>query len=201
MVVSAPVVHMSVNKDHLVPGGVPASLRRDNGSSVATRAETKASSNDSEDKPVRHSLDAGMYHHQDCDVSLVATESVGSSSEEQHLPCDPKCFCGNASASCMMREGKFTICEIRKHNHAQSCWIVAGDTVYDTTDYIDRHPAGADCILRKAGGQQDCWQDLKFHSKGGRNMWKRCKIGKVVGCPCHASNTPGSSSWWTCLFR
>ena len=75
----------------------------------------------------------------------------------------------------------FSRSEIARHNTEESAWIVAGDDIYDVTDYMDKHPAGKGPILKRTGGAVDCTQDLMFHSKRGRNMWKeQCLIGKVT---------------------
>jgi cytochrome b involved in lipid metabolism len=71
--------------------------------------------------------------------------------------------------------------EIARHNAESSAWIVAGEEIYDVTEYMHQHPAGKEPILRRAGGAIDCTQDLMFHSKRGRIMWKEhCLIGKVT---------------------
>lgn len=41
--------------------------------------------------------------------------------------------------------------EVAKHNDANSCWVVVKDHVYDVTDFLPLHPAGASIILRYAG--------------------------------------------------
>ena len=75
------------------------------------------------------------------------------------------------------------MCQVRRHNHADSAWIVAHNhVIYDVTDYLKAHPGGADCILRKAGGVQDCAVDLAFHSKRGRKAWENYRVGTVRQC-------------------
>jgi cytochrome b involved in lipid metabolism len=78
----------------------------------------------------------------------------------------------------------FTPCQIRRHNHVNSVWIVAGETVYDVTSYLKIHPGGTQCILNKAGdGLQDCTRDLQFHSDRGKKIFQKFAIGKVRPCP------------------
>jgi len=152
--------------------------------------------------------DRKIFTRKDSEVSLVSTDSA-TSDDFHHQPCDSKCLCPRISLSTMKREGKFTICEIRKHNHVESCWLVAGNDVYDATDYLQRHPAGPECILRKAGGAQDCSEDIKFHSKAGKHIWKRCRIGQVQPCTCQQGlhgdrvgvGVGVSAYWWTRLFQ
>lgn len=79
------------------------------------------------------------------------------------------------------RRSSFTLCEIRRHRTLASCWLVAKGQVYDVTTYLQRHPAGAIAIARKAGGK-DCSEDLSFHSAGAQRLWKDFRIGTVKPC-------------------
>ena len=42
--------------------------------------------------------------------------------------------------------------ELRKHTTRESCWVSLHGKVYDFTNFLDEHPAGAEAILRQAGG-------------------------------------------------
>ena len=42
--------------------------------------------------------------------------------------------------------------ELRKHTTRESCWVLLHGKVYDFTHFLDEHPAGAEAILRQAGG-------------------------------------------------
>ena len=42
--------------------------------------------------------------------------------------------------------------ELAKHASADDCWVALYGRVYDFTDFLDDHPAGADAILRYGGG-------------------------------------------------
>jgi hypothetical protein len=93
----------------------------------------------------------------------------------------------------------YTLCQVRRHNHEGSAWLVAGESIYDATTQLDRHPAGAECILRKAGGAQDCTDDLNFHSKRGQQMFKKCFVGKLRKCACNGSSGRSEiekKQWW-----
>ena len=146
-------------------------------------------------------------------VSIAETASTGSSIEHEAVVDSRFCRkCGScerhedgngcevtcqvASAlPCHAREEKlFTICQVRRHNHADSTWLVAGDRVYDATSILRGHPGGADCILRKAGGVVDCTQDLQFHSKSAIRMWKRHEIGRLRRCSC--TSQVEEKQWW-----
>jgi cytochrome b involved in lipid metabolism len=48
-------------------------------------------------------------------------------------------------------EKTYTMEEISKHNSKESCWTVIRGDVYDLTNWIDKHPGGADKILKICG--------------------------------------------------
>ena len=77
----------------------------------------------------------------------------------------------------------YTLCQVRRHNTRESAWLVAGDRIYDATNYISYHPGGERSILRYAGGVKDCTEDMNFHSKNGIKLWKKFEIGILVSCP------------------
>lgn len=41
--------------------------------------------------------------------------------------------------------------EVAKHNDRSSCWVIINSHAYDLTEYLDRHPGGAQILLRYAG--------------------------------------------------
>ena len=77
----------------------------------------------------------------------------------------------------------YTMCQLRRHNHADSAWILVGTTIYDATPYIKSHPGGIATILRKSGGAADCTEDLRFHSKRAQKEWRKFKVGTLSHCP------------------
>lgn len=101
-------------------------------------------------------------------------------------------ICG---VSTTKRSPTFTMCQVRQHNTLESAWLVAGDAIYDATEYMGQHPGGTTSILKKAGGLVDCTQDLYFHSKSGRQMWEKYKVGRLVPCP-HNNMVEGTKPWW-----
>ena len=90
----------------------------------------------------------------------------------------------------------FTLCQVRKHCTEKSVWIVAGKDVYDVTFYVDRHPGGKQCIMRKAGGARDCTDDFQFHSKVGKRMFAKYKVGTLVPCPGRHVQKEEEKPWW-----
>ncbi len=45
----------------------------------------------------------------------------------------------------------YTMEEISKHNSKENCWSVIKGKVYDLTNWINKHPGGADKILKICG--------------------------------------------------
>jgi len=89
----------------------------------------------------------------------------------------------------------YTACQVRRHNTPQSCWLVAGDTIYDATPYINTHPGGMKSILRKSGGASDVTRDLEFHSAKGKAMFQKYKIGKLRECGTHGGEDSKKPFW------
>lgn len=76
--------------------------------------------------------------------------------------------------------GRFTMCQVKRHNTADNLWLVAHGKVYDATELLDMHPGGRNSLLMEAG--KDCTTDYDFHSKAARKIWGELCIGKVVPC-------------------
>jgi cytochrome b involved in lipid metabolism len=119
-----------------------------------------------------------------------------------------------AASSSSSKTTSYTLCQVRRHNHAASAWIVAGNVIYDATPYLSGHPGGADCILRRAGGVTDCTADLYFHSRRGRKQWEKRRIGTLRPCAKDENNNNNNNNkktkecwrwcwcwrWWWCPF-
>ncbi|KJE94785.1 hypothetical protein CAOG_05367 [Capsaspora owczarzaki ATCC 30864] len=82
-------------------------------------------------------------------------------------------------------DGRYTRDQVAQHNSRESCWLVVRGVVYDVTDFLKFHPAGANAILRHAG--QDATVDFDFHDGHSQKLWKKYIIGKLV-----ASEQPSS---------
>jgi len=89
----------------------------------------------------------------------------------------------------------YTRAEIQRHNTEASAWIVAGEDIYDVTDYIEHHPGGKYSIMKKIGGVVDCTQDLMYHSKSGQKYWKQFLVGKVTRT-LSKNKLPVEKEWW-----
>lgn len=132
--------------------------------------------------PVATICDSCQYCNDACEVpnctncQSKTSNCVRSSNNQRHQRC-------------------FTMCQIRRHNSIEnSVWIVADDTVYDVTSYIQYHPGGMECILKKAGGKHNCSRDLQFHSHRGQQLFNKYAIGKVISCPGCAPATVQSNA-------
>lgn len=47
--------------------------------------------------------------------------------------------------------GVYTMAEVQANNSADSCWVAVGDVVHDVTDWVSKHPGGAQAILGICG--------------------------------------------------
>lgn len=77
----------------------------------------------------------------------------------------------------------YSMCQLRRHSTVDSAWILVGKDIYDATPYIRSHPGGTAIILKKAGGNVDCSEDMHFHSKRAQKEWRRYKVGTLCNCP------------------
>jgi cytochrome b involved in lipid metabolism len=111
-----------------------------------------------------------------CDNPKCSSCQEKSSKDLHHLPA--------ASSPHQQQQRFFTLCQVRRHNHEGSAWIVAGKAVYDVTSYLDRHPAGSACILSVAGGQQNVMHSLKRHKRYAQKKWETFRIGTLKKCDC-----------------
>jgi cytochrome b involved in lipid metabolism len=74
----------------------------------------------------------------------------------------------------------YTMEEISKHNSKESCWTVIRGDVYDLTNWINKHPGGADKILKICGKDGT---DLFIKQHGGKEkpekILSQFEIGKI----------------------
>lgn len=140
--------------------------------------------------------DISNKYHQTTTVSIISSEVSPEEEQISNSECNACNYCldtCNNVDSCISCQKKlntihkqqtrtYTMCQLRRHNHADSAWILVGDTIYDATPYIKSHPGGTETILRKSGGVYDCTEDLMFHSKRAQKEWRRHKIGTLRRC-------------------
>ena len=80
--------------------------------------------------------------------------------------------------------------EVLKHCTRESCWVYIGNVVfvlcvlfwfrYDLTNYIDKHPPGAQMILNCAKKGQDARGMFAIHSTRAKQLWESMKIGMIA---------------------
>ena len=174
-----------------------------------------SSSSASSEQVLQH---APLHHQIAGPDRIVSSKSTSNQSwdccydcfESQAEACDacPNCAdrCGNVNCqTCANKSPKtappstmflgraddekyYTSCQLRRHDHAASAWLLVGDTIYDSTEYMAKHPGGMTSILKKSGGKVDCSVDFEFHSKGARKTWRKYKVGKLCPCPSQQSH-------------
>jgi nitrate reductase (NAD(P)H) len=87
----------------------------------------------------------------------------------------------------------YTISEVKKHNNADSAWIIVHGHVYDCTRFIKDHPGGADSILINAG--TDCTEEIEaIHSDKAKKMIEEFRIGELITTGSHSSNLSPNNS-------
>lgn len=59
--------------------------------------------------------------------------------------------------------------EMEKHVDEKSCWVVLHGQVYDFTDFLEEHPAGAEAILKSVINSFRFWAQCIV-------IFKRCQI-------------------------
>jgi cytochrome b involved in lipid metabolism len=124
-----------------------------------------------------------------CPASVFSSESSSSSSSGSSSEGNGN---GNTNNNILHY---YTRYEIQHHNTEASAWIVAGDDIYDVTDYVEHHPGGKYSLMKKIGGGVDCTKDLMFHSKSGQNYWKKYLIGKITKSPSKNGHII-AKEWW-----
>lgn len=119
-----------------------------------------------------------------CCADVCDNSDCVSCKEKSNLYCLPVSSKKEESAS-PSGENKslntFTLCQVKRHNHKESAWVVANNAVYDVTSYLSRHPYGPACILSVAGGQ-DCTQGYKRHKYFARQKFEQFRIGTLKKC-------------------
>ena len=160
----------------------------------------------------------GSVGEADTAVRLTSTEAVGCDAcpycddrcnepacpacrdtNQETTTVEPTCLpCASSNKSRADDLPYYTRCQVRRHNHEGSAWLIAGDTIYDATSVLHRHPGGVDSILRRAGGAADCTRDFEFHSKSAMKRVKKLSVGKIRRCPCEVEDPSLSDKkeWW-----
>lgn len=74
----------------------------------------------------------------------------------------------------------YSLNEVQKHNSKESCWTIIKNYVYDLTEWIDKHPGGADKILSLCG-KDGTKSFVKKHSEQEKpeRILEEHKIGEL----------------------
>ncbi|XP_017247630.1 nitrate reductase [NADH] [Daucus carota subsp. sativus] len=85
----------------------------------------------------------------------------------------------------------YSMSEVRKHNSAESAWIIVHGHIYDCTRFLKDHPGGADSILINAG--TDCTEEFEaIHSNKAKKMLEDYRIGELITSG-YISDSPNNS--------
>ncbi|CAH8354704.1 unnamed protein product [Eruca vesicaria subsp. sativa] len=73
----------------------------------------------------------------------------------------------------------YSMSEVRKHNSAESAWIIVHGHIYDCTRFLKDHPGGSDSILINAG--TDCTEEFEaIHSDKAKKLLEDYRIGELI---------------------
>ncbi|CAM8942381.1 unnamed protein product [Rhodiola kirilowii] len=90
----------------------------------------------------------------------------------------------------------FPMSEVKRHNSAESAWIVVHGHIYDCTRFLHDHPGGADSILINAG--TDCTEEFEaIHSTKAKKLLEDYRIGELIttgyGSDSSTNDSPNTS--------
>lgn len=98
---------------------------------------------------------AVLFYKNRGEVTLLTGENEGieygpeaDNAGESLLPDEPSKV---ATSTPPASVGSYTIAEVATHNSAQSCWTAISGSVYDVTEWINKHPGGSKAILSLCG--------------------------------------------------
>lgn len=70
--------------------------------------------------------------------------------------------------------------ELATHNSADSCWVVYDNEVYDITDYVPKHPGGANQIIPHCGTSEE-FVEAFTNQHGSSKVSKLKSVGVLQG--------------------
>jgi cytochrome b involved in lipid metabolism len=94
----------------------------------------------------------------------------------------------------------YTWSDISKHNSAESCWLVINGSVYDTTEFLSKHPGGDMMLL--GAGRHATELFLSHHPSyvvKNSNMLNKYKIGEVEDKQIHLYDTKLQTNFYSTL--
>lgn len=85
----------------------------------------------------------------------------------------------------------FSMSDVKKHNSADSAWIIVHGHIYDCTRFLKDHPGGTDSILINAG--TDCTEEFEaIHSNKAKKLLEDYRIGELITTG-YTSDSPNNS--------
>ncbi|CBI19078.3 unnamed protein product, partial [Vitis vinifera] len=115
--------------------------------------------------------------------TLPGNQSGGWMAREKHLvqSSDANSTLKKSVSSPFMNTSSkmYSMSEVKKHNSADSTWIVVHGHVYDCTRFLKDHPGGTDSILINAG--TDCTEEFDaIHSDKAKKLLEDYRIGELM---------------------
>ncbi|EEF48413.1 nitrate reductase, putative [Ricinus communis] len=141
----------------------------------------------------RHKGEIGIvFEH----PTVPANQSGGWMAKERHLEISSEnhpILKKSVSTPFMNTSSKtVSMAEVKKHNSADSCWIIVHGHVYDCTRFLKDHPGGTDSILINAG--TDCTEEFDaIHSDKAKKMLEDYRIGELVDSTAYTTDSNASS--------
>jgi len=93
-------------------------------------------------------------------------------------------FITNKKVSTTARKScnRFSSEEVSKHDTSEDCWVIHDNFVYNVTEFLEKHPGGAELILNHGGKDiTDLFHNENFHrhSSAAHNLLRDYRIGRL----------------------
>lgn len=75
-------------------------------------------------------------------------------------------------------DNSYTMIDVQNRNSVDNCWTVVRGQVYDLTDFIVKHPGGADAVLQLCGVDGT---DKFVGQHGGSKLQESTLEGYLIG--------------------
>jgi cytochrome b involved in lipid metabolism len=128
-------------------------------------------------------------------MAVIGDEEGGMVGERVASGATAACAaCREKSATSVRKRSEWTACDVVRARESGNAVLVAHGSVYDATEFIERHPSGPAPILRALA--RDNTEDFDMHSARARGLWEKHRIGRIVRCENHGFGefTPPESS-------
>ncbi len=83
------------------------------------------------------------YENSAMNVEVETSEGTVNVTENNTVP--------ETNTPAETKKAGFTAADVSSHNSVSSCYVIVGEGVYDLTDWIAKHPGGADNITKLCG--------------------------------------------------